>query len=168
MRSFREGSENKINKAEGLDFFMGRAKLIDSKSVSVEMKNGNDKTLSAEHIFINTGTRPRIPEIRGIENVPYLTSTTIMELDIVPDHLLIIGGGYIGLEFGQMFKRFGSDVAIVHHGPRLLMREDPDIAEEVLKIIKEDGIEVMLDTNPTEARIVKERGIELTLNPHLS
>jgi pyruvate/2-oxoglutarate dehydrogenase complex dihydrolipoamide dehydrogenase (E3) component len=163
VRSFREGSENRIKKAQGLDLFMGRAKFIDPKSVLVSMNHGNENTLRAEHIFINTGTRPRIPGIRGIESVPYLTSTTIMELDAVPGHLIIVGGGYIGLEFGQMFRRLGSDVTIVHRGHQLLMREDLDIAEEVLKIIREDGIDVMLNTNPTEARIFKESWIELSL-----
>ena len=81
-----------------------------------------------------------IPNIDGLENIPYLDSTSIMELQELPKHLLIIGGGYIGVEFGQMFKRFGSNVSIIQKGKQLLSREDPDVANEVKKIFEEDGI----------------------------
>lgn len=163
VNSFRRGSENRIRDTENLDLFMGRARFTDRHSISITMNSGEEKRLKAERIFLNTGTRPRIPELEGIEDVPYLTSTTVMELDTLPGHLLIIGGGYIGLEFGQMFRRFGSDVTIIHRGPQLLMREDPDIAEEVLDIVREDGIEVLLNTTPISAKVFRGSWVELTL-----
>jgi pyruvate/2-oxoglutarate dehydrogenase complex dihydrolipoamide dehydrogenase (E3) component len=163
VTSFRRGSENRIRDTENLDLFMGHARFTDSHSISITLNSGEEKKLQTERIFINTGARPRIPELEGIEDVPYLTSTTIMELDTLPGHLLIIGGGYIGLEFGQMFRRFGSDVTIIHRGPQLLMREDPDIAEEVLSIMREDGVEVLLNTTPISAKVFKGSWIELTL-----
>ena len=163
VNSFRRGSENRIRDTENLDLFMGRARFTDRHSISITMNSGEEKRLKAERIFLNTGTRPRVPELEGIEDVPYLTSTTVMELDTLPGHLLIIGGGYIGLEFGQMFRRFGSDVTIIHRGPQLLMREDPDIAEEVLDILREDGVEILLNTTPISAKVFRGSWVELTL-----
>jgi len=163
VTSFRTGSENRIRDTENLDFYMGHARFTDAHSLSVSMNSSGEKKLQAERIFINTGARPRVPELEGIGDVPHLNSTTIMELDTLPGHLLVIGGGYIGLEFGQMFRRFGSDVTIIHRGPQLLMREDPDIADEVLSIMREDGIDIMLDTTPSSAKNFKGSWMELTL-----
>src|SRR5262249_50883435 len=95
-----------------------------------------------------TGERPRIPAIDGLDPARTLNSTTIMELDAVPEHLIVIGGGYVGLEFGQMFRRFGARVTILQRGARLLAREDGDVADEVAKILREDGIDVLLETSP--------------------
>ena len=102
-------------------------------------------------IFLNTGLRAAIPSIPGLRDIPYLTNESIMELDTVPDHLLVIGGGYVGLEFGQMFRRFGSKVTIIHHGHQLLDHEDPDVAEEVRKILTDDGIEILLGAHTVAA-----------------
>jgi len=163
VASFRTGSENRIRDTENLDLFMGHARFTDKHSLSVSMNDGGEKKLKADRIFINTGTRPRIPELQGIGDVPHLNSTTIMELDRLPGHLLVIGGGYIGMEFGQMFRRFGSDVTIIHRGPQLLMREDTDIADEVLSIMQEDGIDIMLNTSPISTKTFKGSWIELIL-----
>ena len=95
--------------------------------------------------------------------MPVLNSTTIMELDVVPEHLIVLGGGYIGLEFGQMFRRFGSRVTIVQRGQRLLAREDADIADAVAEILREDGIEVLLDTDARRASRGADGAIELTV-----
>jgi pyruvate/2-oxoglutarate dehydrogenase complex dihydrolipoamide dehydrogenase (E3) component len=117
--------------------------------------------MAADLIFLNTGARPASPT--GLENIPTLNSTTVMELDAVPEHLLVIGGGYVGLEFGQMFRRFGSQVTIIQRGSRLLAREDADVADEVAKIMREDGIEVMLDTTPVRAEQDSKGQIQLTV-----
>lgn len=148
VESFRNGSLKRIQDTEGLDFYMGTASFSGKKELYIDMNDGQPVSLTAENIFINTGARPSVPDIKGIDSVGFLDSTSIMELDTVPEHLIIIGGGYIGLEFGQMFRRFGSRVTIIHRGPQLLMREDPDIAEEVRKVLTGDGIEVLLNTNP--------------------
>ena len=116
--------------------------------MEVTLNEGGTRRLTAGKILINAGARPRVPALPGIEEVPYLDSTAIMELDQVPEHLLVIGGGYIGLEFGQMFRRFGSRVTIVQRGGQLLAREDADVAEEIATILRGEGIEVLLETQP--------------------
>src|SRR5262249_55991266 len=105
--------------------------------------------VAGDGMFIKAGGGPGRPAIDGLDSVGALDSTSIMELGTLPEHLLILGGGYIGLEFGQMFRRFGSAVTVVQRGEHLLAREDPDVAEEVLKVLREDGIEVLLQTEAT-------------------
>jgi pyruvate/2-oxoglutarate dehydrogenase complex dihydrolipoamide dehydrogenase (E3) component len=153
---FRSGSQNGIKKSDGLDLFMGEASFTGPKSLEVRLNNGATQHLSADKIFINTGARPAKPAVDGIESVPTLDSTSIMELDTVPEHLLVLGGGYIGLEFGQMFRRFGSAVTIVQRRNQLLTREDSDVAEEVARILLEDGIKILLETEPF--RVEKSNG----------
>jgi pyruvate/2-oxoglutarate dehydrogenase complex dihydrolipoamide dehydrogenase (E3) component len=108
--------------------------------------------LRAAQIFIDTGTRSARPAIAGLDAVPYLDNDSIMELDRVPEHLLILGGGYIGVEFSQMFRRFGSRVTVIQAGPQLLREEDADVAAEVLKILREDGIEILLNARAQEVK----------------
>jgi pyruvate/2-oxoglutarate dehydrogenase complex dihydrolipoamide dehydrogenase (E3) component len=144
--SFRNGSQRRIESTKGVDLLMGEAAFGGPKTLDVHLNNGEILLLTADTIFINTGDRPAVPSLKGVENVPALNSTSIMELDTVPEHLLIIGGGYVGLEFGQMFRRFGSQVTIVQRGAQLLTREDTDIAEAVASILREDGIELFLQT----------------------
>ena len=119
------------------------------------------RQLKASTILINAGARPAKPSITGVEAVSTLDSTSIMELDVVPEHLLIVGGGYIGLEFGQMFRRFGSQVTVIQRGANLLAREDADVAEEVAKIMREDGLEVLLETKPMSVKQLSEGNIQL-------
>lgn len=149
--SFRDGGLRGIEKTSGLDLFKGEASFTDSHSIEVRLNDGGKITLAAEKIFINTGGRPAQPDIEGIAGISYLDSTSIMELDELPEHLLVLGGGYIGLEFGQMFRRYGSQVTIIQRGERLLNREDPDVADEVAKILREDGITVLLSSEAMRA-----------------
>ena len=107
----------------------------------------NGELLQSERIFINVGGRPMVPPIPGIKDVPYLTSSTMMDVDFLPEHLVVIGGSYIGLEFGQMYRRFGSRVTIVEKGPRLIAREDPDVSQGVLDIVKNEGIAVEVNAD---------------------
>jgi pyruvate/2-oxoglutarate dehydrogenase complex dihydrolipoamide dehydrogenase (E3) component len=127
------------------------------------LHDGGTRHLAAEKILINTGARPRTPSLPGLDSVPYLDSTAIMELDEVPEHLLVLGGGYIGLEFGQMFRRFGSRVTIVQRRGQLLTREDPDVAEEIASILREDGIDVLLETQPASVDNATDGQIQLTV-----
>jgi pyruvate/2-oxoglutarate dehydrogenase complex dihydrolipoamide dehydrogenase (E3) component len=120
--SFRNGSQKRIEGTEGVDLLMGEASFTGPKALEVHLNNGETRQLSANTIFINAGDRPTKPTINGLEAVPTLDSTSIMELDSVPTHLLVLGGGYVGLEFGQMFRRFGSAVTIVQRGGHLLAR----------------------------------------------
>lgn len=161
VESFRSSNEKRIKEEKNLDLYMGKASFTGMKTLQVEMKDGTTEELSSDTIFINTGTRPDVPGIEGIRSVTFLNSTSIMELDRVPRHLLIVGGGYIGLEFGQMFSRFGSQVTIVHRGAQLVPREDEDVAGEVLHILQEDGIEVILNSQPVSVTQEKDGTIAM-------
>jgi pyruvate/2-oxoglutarate dehydrogenase complex dihydrolipoamide dehydrogenase (E3) component len=147
--SFRNGSQSSIEKTSNLELIFGDASFTGPKTVAVRLRDGGQRTISAKYVFINAGTRASKPRLDGLDAVPFLDNVSIMELDALPDHLLILGGGYIGLEFGQLFRRFGSQVTIVQPAKQLLVREDPDIAEEITKILRQDGIEVLLNANPT-------------------
>jgi pyruvate/2-oxoglutarate dehydrogenase complex dihydrolipoamide dehydrogenase (E3) component len=115
-------------------------------------------------VFINAGARPANPSIEGLDNVPSLNSTSIMELDELPEHLLVLGGSYVGLEFAQMFRRFGSEVTVVQRGGQLMGREDADVAEAVAEILREDGIEVLLGTQTRRAAQDEDGKILLTVD----
>src|SRR5215471_5212483 len=149
---FRMGGQRRLEKAENVELIFGEGRFTAPRVVEVTLKGGGARTLTADAIFINTGERPARPAIEGLDSVKALDSTSIMELGALPEHLLVLGGGYIGLEFGQMFRRFGSAVTVVQHGKQLLTREDPDVAEEVHKILQEDGIEVLLQTEATRVQ----------------
>jgi len=144
--TFRDGGLRGIEAAPGLDLLRGEASFTGSHALEVRMNDGGRRRISAQKIFINTGGRPATPATAGLEKFSYLDSTSIMELDQLPEHLLVMGGGYIGLEFGQMFRRFGSRVTVVQRTDHLLNREDPDVADEVVRILREDGITVLLST----------------------
>jgi pyruvate/2-oxoglutarate dehydrogenase complex dihydrolipoamide dehydrogenase (E3) component len=150
--SFRNGSQARIEKTANLDLIFGVASFSGPKTVVVCLQKGGERTLSGKHIFINAGTRASRPKLDGLDSVPFLDNASIMELDAVPDHLLVLGGGYIGLEFGQLFRRLGSRVTIVQNGGQLLVREDLDIAEEVTSILRQDGIEIRLNAKATRVK----------------
>ena len=118
----------------------GHARFQSSHRVAV-----NDEVLQADKIFINVGGRASVPAMPGIQDVPFLTNSSIMDVDFLPEHLVIVGGSYIGLEFGQMYRRFGSEVTIVEMGPRLIGREDEDVSEAVRQILGAEGIQIRLN-----------------------
>lgn len=146
VASFREGSAGSIESAERVVLVHGKARFTGQREIEVTGDDGST-SLTADRFFINTGTRNAAPPIDGLDAIEYLDSTSIMELDYVPDHLLVLGGGYIGLEFGQMFRRFGSEVTIIQRGEQLLGREDRDLADAVRDVLEEDGITVLLNTD---------------------
>lgn len=162
--SFRGGSEQRIEQADDLDLLQGEARFTGPRTIEVNMDGAAPRVLTADLIFINTGCRPGQPEVQGIERVLTLDSTSIMELDSVPEHLLVLGGGYIGLEFGQMFRRFGSRVTIVQSGPQLLAREDGDVAAEVAKILQEDGVEILLESMALAVEQKEDGAIEMRVH----
>ncbi|MDQ3862732.1 MAG: mercuric reductase [Actinomycetota bacterium] len=162
--SFRESGQRRIEATEGLDLLMGEASFTGPRTLAVRTKSGEELELDADNIFINTGARPANPPIEGLDNVAALNSKTIMELDEVPEHLLVLGGSYVGLEFAQMFRRFGSEVAVVERNGQLMGREDADIAEAVAEILREDGIEVLLETNTQSAEHTDEGRVRLALD----
>ena len=162
VESFRSGSQSRIEKTKALELIFGEAEFTGPKTIVVRKKDGGQLLLTADKFFINAGCRPAAPKIEGLDEVAYLNSTSIMELDSVPEHLLVLGGGYIGLEFGQMFRRFGSRVTIVQSGAQLLAGEDADVAEGVLQILREDGIQVLLKSKGVRIAQVAS-GIELSV-----
>ncbi|MES2221282.1 MAG: mercuric reductase [Acidobacteriota bacterium] len=149
----RNNNEKALLSTENLDLIYGDARFTGPRSISVKKNDGDHLDLTADKIFIDTGMRTTLPAIAGfdaIRSMPnILDNASIMELDQLPEHLLILGGGYIGLEFGQMFRRFGSRVTIVQAEPQVLSHEDTDIADEVTKILREDGIDVFLNAKAT-------------------
>jgi pyruvate/2-oxoglutarate dehydrogenase complex dihydrolipoamide dehydrogenase (E3) component len=143
---WRSGSEKSL-KTEGITLLRGLGSFSGYKQVSVAMNGGGTRELAAEWIFVNTGLSALVPAISGMDGVPYLDNESVMELDRVPRHLLVLGGSYIAVEFAQMFRRFGAEVTIIGRQPHLLPREDQDVSEEVEKILADDGIELVLGAN---------------------
>ena len=142
--SFRGGSERSLA-AAGVELVRGQACFVAPRTVRVAPEGGDSddaRTIAADVVVINTGLRSAIPPLDGLDAVPYLTSTSILELTERPEHLIVLGGGYVGLEFAQAFRRFGSRVTVVQRGAQLLPREDADVAEAVTEILRDDGIAV--------------------------
>jgi pyruvate/2-oxoglutarate dehydrogenase complex dihydrolipoamide dehydrogenase (E3) component len=146
VSTFRQSREKRLANAHA-EFIHGEASFTGPGKLSVALHDGRKRQLVAPQIFINTGTRSALPAIEGLDTIPHLDNESIMELDRAPEHLLIIGGGYIGIEFSQMFRRFGSKVTVIQAGAHLLREEDPDVAAEVTRILREDGIEVLLNAH---------------------
>ena len=141
VRKSREGLEKWLKGLENCTVYEGHARFTDRDLVRV-----GDQVLSADKIFINVGARAYIPPLTGVEGVDYLTNSSMMEIDFVPEHLVIVGGSYIGLEFGQMYRRFGSRVTIVEMGARLIGRDDEDVSDAVREILENEGVEIRLNS----------------------
>lgn len=144
MRS-RNGGQKAIEETDGLDLIFGEAAFTGEKTISIKLNDGGTAEISGDLIFINAGAKTLIPEIGGLKDIDYLTSTTILGLDYVPEYLLIIGANYIGMEFGQMFRRFGSKVTLLEKASRVLGKEDEDVATCMLDILQQEEIEIYTD-----------------------
>jgi pyruvate/2-oxoglutarate dehydrogenase complex dihydrolipoamide dehydrogenase (E3) component len=144
VQSFRGGHQQQVDQRPNLRLVRGSARFTSPHRIEV-----GGGTLESERIFINTGGRPEIPPISGLDSAGYLTNASLMELQELPEHLIVIGGGYIGLEFGQMFRRFGSRVTILHNGGQIVPREDPEIAQELQRALEAEGIVFRLGTRST-------------------
>src|SRR6516164_4396768 len=137
----RRGVERSLKTLEGCTVYEGHARFVADKKVAV-----NGFELGADRIFINVGGRASVPLIPGLDQVPYFTNSSMMDIDFLPAHLVILGGSYIGLEFAQMYRRFGSDVTVIEAAPRLIAREDEDVSRGVAEFLKEEGIDVRVDS----------------------
>lgn len=146
VNQWRSGIEQKVRDRKNMKLFRGQAQFTGPHSIRV-----GDEVLESEHIFINSGTRPSIPPLEGLNRVIFLTNASIMELHEIPEHLLVLGGGYIGLEFGQMFRRFGSQVTVIHQSDHILPREDADVTDELKKALETEGIRFLLNARTTSA-----------------
>jgi len=141
------GVEQWVRGLEHCTVFQGHARFESAHTVRV----GNE-LLEAEHIFVNVGGRALVPPMPGLDQVPFLTNSTMMDVDFLPEHLVVIGGSYVGLEFGQMFRRFGARVTIVEKGPRLIAREDEDVSQAVREILEAEGIDVQVNADCLNVR----------------
>ena len=148
VATWRAGSEKALQ-TENLTLIRGEGSFTGEHEVSVALSGGGLKQVTAKKIFINTGTRASIPKIAGLRDVAFLNNESIMELETLPEHLIVLGGGYIALEFAQMFRRFGSAVTVVQKGAALAEHEDADVSDEITAILREDGIEVLLQAEAT-------------------
>jgi pyruvate/2-oxoglutarate dehydrogenase complex dihydrolipoamide dehydrogenase (E3) component len=162
VKSWREGSEKRIKSAENIELIRGEGSFTGPKQIGVKLNDGGERTLTTNVVVIDTGLASALPPIRGIADVPCLDNESIMELAEVPEHLLVLGGGYVGLEFAQMFRRFGSKVTVIQNGAQLLSMEDADIAEEVAKLLREDGMEILLNAK-AEAVTKTSGGVSLSV-----
>jgi pyruvate/2-oxoglutarate dehydrogenase complex dihydrolipoamide dehydrogenase (E3) component len=142
----RESSARRLLETQNLDVVFGNAIFSGPKEVTVTKEDGSISAMTAEKIIINTGTRPVIPPIAGLPEIHYYTSDTILDLLAIPSHLVIVGGSYIALEFGQLYRRLGSKVTIIEGNEQFLSKEDGDIAAEIKKILEEDGIRILTGT----------------------
>src|SRR6202167_3274681 len=136
----RDGVESSLRKLENCTVYQGHARFESSREVSV-----GSQRLSAEQIFINVGAHAVVPEMPGLDQVEYLTNSSMMQVDFLPKHLIVVGGSYVGLEFGQMFRRFGSEITVIEMGPRLVHREDEDVSAAIQEILEHEGIHIRLN-----------------------
>src|SRR5262249_45361827 len=132
--------------ASGVDRIMGDAHFVGPKTLEVRLNDGGTRTVEGEKVFLNLGTHATIPPIPGLAEARPLTNIELLEIDRLPEHLVVLGGGYVGLEFAQAYRRFGSRVTVVEQGAQLLSREDPDVATELQRILVGEGIEILLAT----------------------
>jgi pyruvate/2-oxoglutarate dehydrogenase complex dihydrolipoamide dehydrogenase (E3) component len=158
----KSGVEKMLRDTPNCTVLTTHARFVSDHRVQAE-----DQLLEAESIFINVGGRAAIPQITGLDSVPYLTNSSMMDVDYLPEHLVIIGGSYIALEFAQMFRRFGSRVTVLQRGSRLIQREDEDIADAVKQILENEGIEVLLNVNSLGVTKTT-NGVELKVNSDTS
>jgi pyruvate/2-oxoglutarate dehydrogenase complex dihydrolipoamide dehydrogenase (E3) component len=171
VRSFRGGKEKQMKRRLNLHFFSGQARFAGDHEIRV-----GETLLESEKIFIDAGGRARVPGIPGLDAIPYLTNENIMDLTVLPEHLIVLGGGYIGLEFGQMFARFGSRITVIHSKEQILPREDPEIAAELHRVLEEEGLKFLLNARTTglkkngdaiEASVEQTSGSSIVSGSHL-
>lgn len=160
----RNGSQKALEATKNLALIFGEARFIDEKVILIELNEGGTLEMTADLIFINAGAKALIPDIEGLKEIDYLTNTSILELAKVPKHLLVIGANYIGMEFGQMFRRFGSKVTLLERGTRILAREDRDIAEEMHKLLTDEQIDIYTNAETTSFKKTKKGNIKATVN----
>jgi pyruvate/2-oxoglutarate dehydrogenase complex dihydrolipoamide dehydrogenase (E3) component len=133
-----------LYKASGAELIMGAGRFVAPKTLEVRLNDGGTRVLTGDRVFLNVGTHATIPSVSGLAAAGPMTNIELLEVDRLPEHLVVLGGGYVGLEFAQAYRRFGSRVTVVEHGPQLLGHEDPDVAEETRRILSNEGIDVVV------------------------
>jgi pyruvate/2-oxoglutarate dehydrogenase complex dihydrolipoamide dehydrogenase (E3) component len=138
--------------ASGAELIMGAGRFAGPKTLEVTLNDGGTRVLSADTVFLNLGTHAALPNVSGLDAARPLTHVEALELDHLPSHLLLIGGGYSGLEFAQAFRRFGSEVTVIESGPKIMAREDLDVAQEMHRILSDEGIEIVAGAELLQVR----------------
>lgn len=159
VEQFRAGGKRSLERVPAIDLVFGEGSFADARTVRVRLNAGGERLLTADRIVINTGGRPAVPDLPGLAAAGYLDSSGVMELRTLPAHLIVLGGGYIGLEFSQMFRRFGARVTVITRDDRLIPREDPDVSAEVEKILAEDGVGIV--KNASTLRVDGRGGVQV-------
>ena len=139
-------------KTSGAELILGAGRFVAPKTLEVRLNDGGTRVLAGDQVFLNVGTHAAIPSIPGLEAARPLTHIEALDLDYLPPHLIVLGGGYVGLELAQAYRRFGSRVTIIQHGPQLMSREDSDVAHEVQRILSDEGIQVLVATETLHMR----------------
>jgi pyruvate/2-oxoglutarate dehydrogenase complex dihydrolipoamide dehydrogenase (E3) component len=134
-------------RTSGAELIMGEAHLTGERTVQVKLNDGGSRALTAEKLFLNVGTRPRVPDIHGLAEANPMTHVEALDLDCLPEHLIVVGGGYVGLELAQTFRRFGSQITIIESGPRIMKSEDAEVSDAVAEMLRAEGIEILLRTS---------------------
>lgn len=160
---FRGSAEKGIESTKGLKLYMGEAKFTGKKEITISLENGKAEVVTADWVFINTGAKTIIPDIEGLSETKFLTSTSILDLDEIPEHLVVVGGNYIGLEFGQMFSRFGSKVTIIEKSNSIIAKEDEDISTSLTEILQDEKIKILTDSQVTKVRSISQNEISVEI-----
>jgi pyruvate/2-oxoglutarate dehydrogenase complex dihydrolipoamide dehydrogenase (E3) component len=150
-------------KATDAELIMGNGRFLAPKTLQVDLNDGGTRVLAGDRVFLNLGTHATIPRVRGLEAANPLTHVEALELDYLPAHLIVLGGGYVGLEMAQAYRRFGSRVTVVETGPQLMSREDADVADEVQRILRDEGIGILTAAEPLKVDGRSGQGVRVTL-----
>ncbi|WP_373513956.1 mercuric reductase, partial [Persicitalea sp.] len=159
----REGIEERLDEVKGITLIRGEACFTGPKQISIDLNEGGRQTLTADHIIINTGASSRVPDVEGMDEVDWLTSKTALDLKESPEHLLIVGGGYIGLEFAQIFSRLGSKVTVIESNNQVMDGEDKDVADEMQKILEEEGITFHVGSEVDKVKQGKDGAVQVSI-----
>src|SRR6266487_4685616 len=150
-----------LYRESGAELILGDGRFVAPKTLEVRLRDGGTRLLKGERVFLNIGTRATIPATAGLADAGPLTHIEALELDRLPAHLIVLGGGYVGLELAQAYRRFGSRVTVVQHGPQLLAQEDPDVADAIRQLFSDEGIEVLLSAEPLRVEGRSGEGVRL-------
>ena len=150
-------------KSTGAELVMGKARFTAPKTLAVQLNDGGERTITAERIFLNLGTHAAIPSVPGLQEAAPMTNIEVLELDVLPEHLIVIGGGYVGLEFAQAYKRFGSKVTILQRSDQLVPNEDPDVAEELQRLLASEGIDILISADLLQVKGRSGEQVHLTV-----
>jgi pyruvate/2-oxoglutarate dehydrogenase complex dihydrolipoamide dehydrogenase (E3) component len=150
-------------KTSGAELIMGTGHFTAPKTLEVRLNDGGTRVLVGEQVFLNLGTHAAIPSIPGLEAACPLTHIEALELDYLPSHLIVLGGGYVGLELAQAYRRFGSQVTVIEHGPQLMSREDPDVVDEMQRILTDEGIGILLSAETLNVQGQSGEGVSVAL-----